>query len=250
MSASSIVLLLTVMLASAVEMVEALTIILASGITRGWRSTLEGVAVALVTLAAIVSVLGVALINYVPIDILRLIVGFLLLVFGLQWLSKAILRAAGYQALRDEAAVYNKEVKTLSQSAGAMRGKQDSLAFAISFKGMFLEGLETVLIVISFGVPTGQLGLAAIGALIAALIIGIAGIVLARPLTRIPENYMKLGVGILLSTFGIFWLGEGAGIEWSSGDASLLILFIILVATTYELITYFKRRRKKISREI
>jgi uncharacterized membrane protein len=249
MSASSIVLLLTVMLASAVEMVEALTIILASGITRGWRSTLEGVAVALVALAAIVGILGVALINYVPINILRLIVGFLLLVFGLQWLTKAILRAAGYKALRDEAAVYNKQVNSLSRSADIRKGKRDSLAFAISFKGMFLEGIETVLIVISFGAPTGQLGLAAIGALIAALIIGIAGVVMARPLTRIPENYMKLGVGVLLSTFGIFWLVEGAGIEWSFSDLTLLFLFVILVATTYGLITFFRRSRRQSSKE-
>lgn len=238
-------LLITVMLASAVEMVEALTIILASGISRGWRSTLEGTVAALIALAAIVIVLGVALINYIPIDVLRLIVGFLLLVFGFQWLSKAILRASGYKAQRDEAEVYNRNVRSLSQAGNVIKGRRDSLAFAISFKGVFLEGLEIVIIVISFGTPTGQLGIATIGAVIAVFIIGIAGIIVARPLTRVPENYMKLGVSILLSTFGIFWLGEGAGIEWVTGDVFLLILFATLFVITSGLIFYLRRRKHR-----
>ena len=247
---STLLLLITVILTSAVEMVETLTIVLASGMTRGWRSTIEGTVVALITLAAIVVILGLTLINYVPVDILRLVVGFLLLIFGLQWLSRAILRASGYKALRDEAAVYQNKVETLSRSGGILHGKRDSLAFAISFKGVFLEGLETVIIVISFGAPTGQLGIAALGAVIAALIMGIAGIVMARPLTRIPENYIKLGVGTLLTAFGIFWLGEGVGIEWITDDVFLLILFAILVLTAYGLIKYFKRKRIQTYREV
>ncbi len=242
-------LLLTVLLASAVEMVEAMTIVLASGITRGWRSTFEGVGVALVALVALVIVLGVALINYVPINVLRLIVGFLLLVFGLQWLHRAILRASGYKALRDEAAVYDRNVKNLSRSRNILSGKRDSLAFAISFKGVFLEGLEIVIIVISFGAPTGQLGIAALGAAIAIVVIGVIGVIMARPLTRVPENYMKLGVSILLTTFGIFWLGEGVGIEWVTNDGFLLILFVTLIIITIGLIYYFQKKRIQASGE-
>lgn len=249
MSTGTLLLLVSVILASAVEMVEAMTIVLASGITRGWRSTFEGVAVALVLLAAIVAVLGPALVNYVPINILRLVVGFLLLIFGLQWLRKAILRASGYKAIHDEALIYQKEVSILSKASrvpGFMRGRRDPLAFTISFKGVFLEGMEVVIIVISFGVPAGQLQVCALGALASVLVVGVIGALTARPLARMPENYMKLGVGLILSIFGTFWMGEGVGIEWPAADAFLFILLGVLALATFALIVYFRRSKRQV----
>jgi uncharacterized membrane protein len=241
----TIALVLTVMAASAVEATEALTIILASGITRGWRSTWEGAALALVALAAIVAVLGTTIIQHVDVNILRVVVGTLLLIFGLQWLTKAILRASGYKALHDEAKIFEREVAELSREQSIMKGRRDSLAFVVSFKGVFLEGMEVIMIVISFGLSNGndygQLKYAAIGALIAIAVIALKGAVVAKPLSRVPENTLKLGVGILLVIFGIFWMGEGAGVRWPMEDTFLLVLFLIIGLTTFGLIFYFKR---------
>ncbi len=233
-------LLFAVITASVVEMVEAMTIILASGITRGWRSTLEGTAVALLALAAIVAVLGPALVNFVPIHLLRVVVGTLLLIFGLQWLRKAVLRASGYKSLHDEAGIYAAEVKALSQTPAVVRGKRDPVAFAVSFKGVFLEGLEVIVIVISFGVPAGPLGIPPAGAAGAALVVGVVGAVLAKPLAGVPENSMKLVVAVMLVTFGAFWMGEGAGIEWPTGDLFILVLlglFSVVSFVTIKLLT-------------
>jgi uncharacterized membrane protein len=249
LSTATLVLVITVFLASCVEVVEAITILLASGITRGWRSTFEGAAVALLLLAAIVGILGPALVNYVPINVLRLVVGLLLLIFGLQWLYKNVLRSAGYKALHDETVLYQKHVNSLSKSPGFMRGGRDALAFTISFKGVFLEGMEIVIIVISFGVPAGQLGLCTLGAVAAVLLIGTIGALTARPLSRLPEHYMKVGVGLVLSIFGTFWMGEGAGIEWPGGDAFLFVLFAVFLAVTLGLIIYLSRLKAHSSSE-
>ncbi len=245
---STAALLFTVMAASAVEAVEALTIVLASGITRGWRSTWEGVILALAALAAIVAILGTTIIQHVDINILRLVVGTLLLIFGLQWLTKAILRASGYKALHDESQIFAKEVAELSKSKGFMKGKRDSLAFVVSFKGVFLEGMEVVMIVVSFGLSSGndygQLKISAIGALIAIAVVAIAGAVVARPLSKVPENSLKLGVGILLVIFGTFWMGEGAGINWPLDDVFLAFLFLIIAGATFSMIYVFRRSRR------
>jgi len=244
---STILLFITVALASAVEAVEALTIILASGITRGWRSTFEGALLALACLAVIVLVVGTALIQYVPLYILRIVVGTLLLIFGLQWLTKAILRQTGFKAPHDERDIYNKEVTTLSEKKGILRGQRDSLAFAISFKGVLLEGMEVIMIVISFGLASGshgQLGTAAFAALVAVGIMSLVGAVVARPLARVPENYMKLGVGNLLTVFGLFWMGEGVGVQWPMGDIFLLVLLAIIFVATLGLVAYFERVHK------
>ena len=241
---STVLLFITVALASAVEAVEALTIILASGITRGWRSTFEGALVALACLAVIVVVVGTTLIQYVPLYILRTVVGSLLLIFGLQWLTKAILRETGFKPLHDECDIYDKEVATLSKEKGILRGQRDSLAFAVSFKGVFLEGMEVVMIVISFGLANGshdQLGTAALAALVAVGVMSVVGAVVARPLARVPENYMKLGVGNLLTVFGVFWMGEGVGVQWPLGDIFLLVLLAIIFFATLGLVAYFKR---------
>jgi uncharacterized membrane protein len=266
MTGSTTVLIVTVMAASAVEAVEALTIILASGITRGWRSTWEGTFLALIALGAVVGLLGTTIIQHVDINILRVVVGTLLLIFGLQWLTKAVLRASGFKALHDEAKLYEKHVAELKAEKGLMKGKRDSLAFVISFKGVFLEGMEVIMIVISFGLanqsaPGDFTGLkyAAIGAGIAIAIIAIAGAIVAKPLAKVPENTLKLGVGILLVTFGLFWMGEGAfnilpaagAAEgaWPLADWFLLIIAAIVATTTFSLIYYFKQLHKSITQE-
>ena len=249
MTASTSFLLITVIMACSVETVEALTIILASGISRGWRSTIEGAALALVTLAAIVLIVGPVLINYIPIDILRILVGTLLLIFGLQWLSKAILRASGFKAKHDEAAIYQKTLAELSQTKGLLRGKRDSVAFVISLKGVFLEGMEVIMIVISFGLPNHQLGIASLGAAIAVIVVGAIGLIVAKPLAKVPENTMKLGVGILLTVFGIFWMGEGVGVDWPLADTFIFILITIILVVVVGLIAYLRSRKNKLTRE-
>lgn len=249
MSTSTLILLVSVAIASAVEAVEALTIILASGITHGWRSTFEGAAVAILVLGAIVGILGPALVNYVPINVLRIVVGLLLLIFGLQWLRKAILRATGFKGLHDETAIYQREVNELSQAPGALKGRRDPVAFTISFKGVFLEGMEVVIIVISFGVPAHLLGYSAAAAGAAILVIAAIGAMTAKPLSRMPENYMKLGVGMILTTFGAFWMGEGAGIEWPTGDLFILVLVGVFAIASFGLIAYLKRNKVRAERE-
>jgi Ca2+/H+ antiporter, TMEM165/GDT1 family len=244
LTTTEIVLLITVAVASTIEVVEAITIILASGITRGWRSTFEGTALAIVLLGVIVAVAGPALVNYVPLNILRIVVGTLLLIFGLQWLYKNILRVAGYKALHDEALIYQRNVKKLSQEPGVMKGQRDPVAFVISFKGVFLEGMEIVIIVISFGAPAQQLVPCAIVAGAVILVVGTIGAFMTRPLSKVPEEYLKMSVGVILALFGTFWMGEGAGIEWPLGDAFLFVLLALLLIVTFGLIFYLKKAKQ------
>jgi uncharacterized membrane protein len=214
-------------LASSVEMVEALTIVLAVGMTRGWRSTSYGVAVALATLAVVVAGLGPAL-TQVPIDTLRVVVGTILLAFGLQWLRKAILRAAGLKALHDEDAIFRHEVR--DARAASPSSRHDWYAFTVAFKGVFLEGLEVAFIVVSVGSSQGNIGLAAFGALAALVVVAVVGSLVHAPLSRVPENTLKFGVGIMLTSFGVFWSGEGAGVTWPGGEAALVGV-LVFVAT-------------------
>jgi uncharacterized membrane protein len=216
------ILVVAVFLASAVEMVEALTIVVAVGVTRGWRSALEGVAVALALLAALVVLIGPALVRYVPLSGLRLVVGGLLLVFGLQWLRKAVLRAAGLKAKHDEDAIFAKQVEELSGSVGTPG--RDSTAFVVAFKGVFLEGLEVIVIVLTLGTTSHNLGLAAASAASAVVVVGIVGLIVARQLSAIPENAMKMGVGLMLVSFGTFWAGEGVGVQWPGSDLAIPVL--------------------------
>ncbi len=233
-------LFLSAFLASAVEMVEALTIVLAVGITRGWRSTLIGAAVALVALAAVVAALGPAL-TLIPIDTLRLIVGFLLLVFGLQWLRKAILRAAGYKPLHDEDAAFKKEVEEAREHAPAAEGL-DWYAFTLAFKGVFLEGMEVAFIVITFGASQGNLPVAIVAAAAAIVIVAGVGIAVRAPLSRVPENLMKFGVGAMLTTFGIFWSAEGAGVDWPGSDAAILAVLGFVLLCSIGSVAVLRRR--------
>ena len=226
-------LILTVFIACVVEAVEALTIVLATGLTREWRSTFQGMAVALVTLAVITAAVGPA-INELPLTALRVVVGALLAVFGLQWLRKAVLRATGYKALHDEASAYLREVAAAEAATKqAKRGVTDWYSFTLAFKGVLLEGLEVVFIVVTFGDNQKNYGAAVIGAAAAIAGVTIVGIAVRAPLTKVPENWMKLVVGVMLTSFGTFWGAEGAGVRWPGNDAALLVVIpvIALVAT-------------------
>lgn len=240
----SFLLVVGTFLASGVEMVEALTIVLAVGVTRGWRSTLIGVAAATVSLGVIVAFLGPALAR-IPIDALRLVVGALLLLFGLQWLRKAILRASGYTPLHDEEAAFLRELNA-SQVAGTMvRAGLDWYAFTLSFKGVLLEGLEVAFIVVTFGSTPGSLHLAVFGAVAALVLVGIAGILLHRPLTTVPENTMKFTVGLLLTTFGTFWGAEGAGVDWPGGDGAILAILAFLAIVSLALTSWLRLQQRQ-----
>ncbi|MFM2310605.1 MAG: hypothetical protein RLY87_2727 [Chloroflexota bacterium] len=225
MSPSQIFLMTSTFLASGVEMVEALTIVLATGITRGWRSALLGVATAFAALTVIVAILGPAMAR-VPIGTMQVVVGSLMLVFGLQWLRKAILRSAGRKAIHDEDKIFLAEQNIASQHMAETKQPMDWYAFTLSFKGVFLEGLEVAFIVITFGAAQQRIDLAAYGALTAlALVLG-AGVILHKPLSRVPENSLKYVVGLLLTSFGSFWTAEGLGVEWPGTDLALLVLLV------------------------
>jgi uncharacterized membrane protein len=232
---NALALVLTVFVACAVEAVEALTIVLAAGLTREWRSTFQGMGAALVVLAAVVAALGPAL-TLIPISSLRLVVGALLAIFGLMWLRKAILRATGHKALHDEASAYLREVAAAEAAERhSRRGVNDWYAFTLSFKGVLLEGLEVVFIVLTFGINQGSIWLAVVGAAAAVLVITAVGIAARSPLARVPENTMKFVVGIMLTSFGTFWGAEGAGVHWPGSDAALLVLIpaFLVVSLAY-----------------
>lgn len=237
-TSSTVILILAVFGASSVEMVEALTIVVAAGVTKGWRSALEGALAAAIVLAVLVLVVGVPLIHYVPIDALRVVVGALLLVLGLSWLRKSILRSSGHKALHDEDAIYAATTAELSSgaSSGAIKPTRDAVGFAVAFKGVFLEGTEVVLIVVSLGASQHRLGIAAAAAGAAALLVGLVGLVVAKQLSQVPENLIKTFVGIMLTSFGLFWVGEGSGVHWPGSDLAILVLIgvfvVITVATT------------------
>ena len=206
---SGAVLVLAAFLACAVEMVEATTIVLAVGVTRGWRSPLLGAGAATVALAVVIGALGPTLVR-LPIDALRIVVGGLLLTFGLQWLRKAILRAGGYKALHDEDAIFREEVALVEQEGAArVSSTVDWYGFTLAFKGVFLEGLEVAFIVLTFGTNQGNIGLAAIGAGAALIVVAVVAVVVHAPLSRVPENTLKFSVGLMLTTFGAFWSTEG-----------------------------------------
>ncbi len=206
-------------LASAVEFVEAFTIVLAMGLTRGWRSALWGVASALVVLAALTAVGGYAIASWVPEAALQLVVGTLLLLFGLQWLRKAILRASGLKALHDEDAIFRSEQEAARSARSEHRLGLDWFGFTVAFKGVLLEGLEVVFIVITFGVNARSVPLAAAGATAAGALVLVAGALAHGPLARVPENTIKFVVGLLLTSFGTFWTVEGLGVFAPDGGS-------------------------------
>ena len=240
MSGPELSLAISVFLAAAVEAVEAFTIVLAVGSTRRWSSTLVGVGVALVVLCVLIVVFGPAL-TRLPVEVLRLVVGGLLLVFGLQWLRKAILRAGGVKALHDEEAIFAEE-RAAAKIAGRADGF-DSYSFAIAFKAVLLEGVEVAFIVVTFGANQDDVPLAAAAAGIAVIVVLVAGLAARAPLARVPENAMKLAVGVVLTTFGVFWGAEGAGAVWPGEELSLIALAMLITAASWLMVEQLRGER-------
>jgi len=242
-------------LASAVEFVEAFTIVLVVGVTVNWRSALLGALAAAATLALLVATLGVALVQWVPLDILRTVIGTLLLIFGLKWLKNAILRYSGLKARHDEEAIYEENLAKIRArgEVGASSSRFDLFGFLLSYKSVLLEGLEVAFIVITFGLSAATdtvsrsngIASAALGALLAGLLIILVGALVRAPLARVPENTLKFVVGIMLTTFGTFWTGEGFGVEWPLSDVFLLILAVIYLGASFLLIAWLKQVKKQ-----
>jgi uncharacterized membrane protein len=231
-----------VFLASLVEAVEATTIVLAAGTTREWRSTLVGVGCGLLSLAIVVAILGPA-VSAMPIGILRVVVGTLLLVFGLQWLRKSILRAAGYKALHDEESIFRAQVEAARAAELEGRGLiGDWYAFTLAFKGVLLEGLEVVFIVLTFGSNAGNVPIATVAAVLAVLSVAAVGFAVRAPLARVPENGMKFVVGVMLTAFGTFWSVEGVGAQWPGSDAALLVLAPAIALLGVSAILWLRRQ--------
>jgi uncharacterized membrane protein len=239
------VLFLAAFFACAVEAVEATTVVLAVGVTRSWRSALRGTAVGVLVLAAVVAALGPA-ISSIPLGPLRLVVGGLLLVFGLGWLRKAILRASGYKALHDEDLLYRKNLEA-ARSAGAVPSRGwlggDSYAFTLAFKAVLLEGLEVAFIVVTFGANARNIPLAGVAAASAIVIIVALAVIVKGPLSRVPENSIKFAVGVLLASFGTFWGAEGAGAHWPGSDASLLVIIPLVALASCALTLSLRSKR-------
>ncbi|HKD87128.1 MAG TPA: hypothetical protein VKB62_01250 [Streptosporangiaceae bacterium] len=242
MGASAAALFIAVFLACAVEAVEATTIVLAAGTARDWRSAGVGTATALAALAVIVAVLGPA-VSDIPLRGLRVVVGALLLVFGLQWLRKAILRASGHKSLHDEEKLYAEHMaEAAAQQSRHFLLAPDWYGFTLAFKGVLLEGLEVVFIVLTFGANAKNVGLATIAAGCAVVLVAAAGFAIRAPLARVPENTMKFVVGIMLTSFGIFWGGEGAGANWPGSDAALLVIIPAIALFGVGLTALLRRR--------
>ena len=240
-----VALFLTVSVASAVEMVEAATIVLAMGSVRGWRSALIGTVVALVTLGLIVLIAGPSIL-LVPIEILRIIVGVLLLIFGLQWLRKAVLRSSGFKALHDEEKIFAKEL-SLAKTATSKKlfADLDKYSFTLTFKTVLLEGFEVIFIVLTFGALKNSIATATLAALFALVIVAGSAFVIRKPLARVPENTLKFVVGIMAATFGIFWTTEGLGFIWPFADAILPLIAIWVASISYACVLWLKNILKK-----
>lgn len=248
MTAATWGLLVAVFLACAVEMVEATTIVMAMGFTRGWRSALAGTAAALATLAVVTAAAGYALTTWLPEALLQLVIGGLLLIFGLQWLRKAILRASGRKAVHDEDAIFREQA---DEARGASRSGAglDMFSFLVSYKGVFLEGMEVVFIVITFGLNAGNIPVAVYGALAAIFVVLAIAVATRKPLSMVPENLLKYGVGLLLATFGTFWSVEGLGVfrpghtslAWPGHDLAILALLVVWFLLTRVFIAALRR---------
>ncbi len=223
-------------------MVEALTIVVAVGTTRGWRAAFRGTVAALVVLGLLVGIGGVAIVKYVPIDTLRVIAGTILLLLGLSWLRKAILRSSGLISLHDEDAIFRRTVTSLSGDAPAKT--RETQGFVVAFKGVFVEGMEVVIIVIGLGASQHRIGYAAAAAAAAILLVGGIGVLVVRQLSEVPENLLKTIVGVMLSSFGTFWIGEGAGVRWPASDASLVVLVAGFAVLTMLLISWVRRAQR------
>ncbi|WP_282942112.1 hypothetical protein [Paenibacillus sp. RC67] len=215
-------------LGTAVEFIEALTIVLAVGVVRGWKSSLLGMTAAILLLTALVALFGIPLMALVQVSMFQLIIGVFMLMFGMRWLRKAILRYAGLKALHLEDKAYQEELER-QRKEGTIGTRMDWFGFATSFNIVLLEGIEAIFIVLTLGLATSSMSSAILGSLIGILLVVAAGILLRKPLTMISENTMKFIVGLMLSGFGIFWVGEGIGVEWWQQDVSILVIIVLLV---------------------
>ncbi len=232
MDATTAALVGAVFVASLVEFVEAFTIVLAMGVTRGWRSAIAGTIAALLALVVFTAVLGYAITTWLPESLLLLVIGGLLLIFGLQWLRKACLRSSGRKALHDEEQEFREQTEAARAAERTTVGSIDLFGFMVSFKGVFLEGVEVVFLVLTFGLTAGALGMAIAGAVVAGIVVISLGIALRKPLAAIPENTLKYGVGVMLAAFGTYWMLEGAGylraghepLDWPGGVLAVLAL--------------------------
>jgi len=240
-------------LASAVEFVEALTIVLVVGVTLNWRSSLVGAFAAAATLAVIIATFGVAIVQWVPLDALRLVVGIILILFGLKWLKKAILRYGGMKALHDEEAIFEEHMAEIRARGEKPEARLMPFGVALSYKAVLLEGLEVAFIVITFGSSaaavsaekSASIASAAIGAAIAGVLVILAGVLAKAPLTKVPENTLKFVVGIMLTTFGTFWVGEGFGVNWPGNDVFILVLAALYLLATFVLVLWLKQMKQR-----
>ncbi len=233
-------------LASFVEVVEAFTIVLAVGTFQGWRPALLGTAAGLALLAALVLVLG-PLLGLIPIHLLQFIVGVLLLLFGMRWLRKAILRSAGIIALHDEMAAYAAETAQLREEARRHQSRLDWVAGLTAFKAVVLEGIEVVFVVIAVGAGRGLLWPASLGALAACALVLVIGFIVHKPLARVPENTLKFGVGVMLSAFGVYWTGEGLGVAWPGHDLAIVVFAGIFLAAGLALAVALRGKATEVS---
>ncbi|MCF8563903.1 hypothetical protein LLE49_04015 [Alicyclobacillus tolerans] len=231
-------------LGAGVEFVEALTIILAVGAIRGWKSALTGAGAALVVLAVLVAAVGAPLSVVIQVYWVQLIVGLMMLLFGIRWLRKAILRYSGLKALHDEAESYDKELER-QKRAGAVSSGIDRVGFTATFSSTFLEGLEAVFIVITFGLGSHNMESSVIGAVVATAVVVFLGFVLRNPLKKVPENTLKFIVGVMLTSFGAFWIGEGLGATWPSKDLSILYMAGTLCLYSWLQVSRCKRQLQR-----
>lgn len=229
-------------LGSGVEFVEALTIILAVGSIRGWKSSLTGAAVAIITLGVLVAIIGAPLVHVIHVSWVQILVGLFMLLFGIRWLRKAILRYAGLKSLHDEAAAYQKELDRQRNAGEVRRSGIDSFAFSTTFAGTFLEGLEAIFIIIAFGLSQNAIPSSIWGAAAAVVVVLILGFALRSPLARIPENSLKFIVGVMLTSFGAFWLGEGLHVAWPQKDLSIVYMVATLLVFSWIQVRRFKAR--------
>jgi uncharacterized membrane protein len=229
-------------LGTSVEFIEALTIILAVGTVKGWRSALSGAALATVVLVIITAIFGIPFVHFIQLRLVQFVIGLLMLLFGMRWLRKAILRYAGMKALHDEEEAYRKELERQRKSnSGA--STMDWFGFATCFQIVMLEGIEAIFIVLTFGLAAQTLTSAIAGGVIGLVMVVAAGLLLRKPLTRIPENTMKFIVGIMLSGFGIFWVGEGVDVAWWHEDLSIVVIIVLLVAISLTAVSLLKSAR-------
>ena len=247
---NEIALFISVFIACVVEAVEATTIVLAVGTARDWRSAFSGVISGLVVLGGIITIAGSA-ISRLPLSALRIVVGGLLLVFGVQWLRKAILRGSGYKALHDEEKIFQEELSVARNAQKISRtGVKDWYAFTLSFKGVLLEGLEVAFIVLTFGTIQHRIGLASIAAVSAVVMVAVVGFAVHKPLSRVPENSMKFTVGVLLTSFGIFWGAEGSGASWPGDNVALLGLIPFVAVVSLLLVVTLRRHREQVTASV